>query len=269
MCSNLETNTSPAYYSLSLTVLNFGHDTNSVRLARDLKCQRRPYQRTICHHRKKLWHCWRTSKPEQQSVDGAFQTLTLSLKFYSISHQSYLFGPSGCAGSLQQSLHAIGRCTMYLSRSVPSLYAFRYQRGHTIQSWTFERAPIRLLQGSAYTHWVHTVDGMSGLDTKLPPDRTVWHVPSHRPVLVGYLSLLHEAMHRIGIPCPASEISPGNRGTETASHLLGMLHPRPIQLRDSWSPVRHCRRRYFMRTPYFGRRRSSQSSKHKFPVRSI
>lgn len=143
---------------------------------------------------------------------------------------------------------------MYLPRSISTVHAFRYKWSHTIQSWTLEGAPLRLLQGSAYTYRLHTIDRMSGLDTKLPPDRTIRHVPSHRSVLVGHFPLLHEAMHRTGLPCSASKSPSSNRRTEAASHLLGVLHPRSLQLRDLGSPVRHCRRRYLLRTPYFSRR---------------
>lgn len=158
---------------------------------------------------------------------------------------------------------------MYLPRSISTVHAFRYKRSDTIQSWTLKRAPFRLLPSSTYTYRLHTVDRMSGLDTKFSTDWTIWHVPSYWPVLMGHFPFLHEAMHRTGLPCSASKSPPSNRGTEAASHLLGMLHPRSLQLRDLGSPIRHCGRRHFLRTPDSRRRRSTQSSKHQFLVRSI
>jgi hypothetical protein len=74
---------------------------------------------------------------------------------------------------------------MYFPRFIPFIYAFRHKFSHTIQGWTLERAPFRLLPGSAYTYWLYTVDRMSRLDTKFPPDWKVRHVPSHRPFLTS------------------------------------------------------------------------------------
>lgn len=129
---------------------------------------------------------------------------------------------------------------MHFTRSVPPLYAFRHKFSHTIQSWTLERAPFRLLPGSTYTYWLYSVDRMSGLGTKFTLNRTIRHVPSHWPVIMGHLPLLHEAMHRTGLPRSTSKSAPSNRRTKAASYLLGVLHTRSLQLRNPRPPICDC-----------------------------